>query len=176
MVTLSEKKCVHDAHLIKGNTDPCIMHAMVDSMPTPGADIADSLGILLRRSSRAHLYTQLTAGLDDALDEATYPVISGLDRYGPRSAAQLATDIGLDRSVVSRHASRLAAAGLIERLPDPADRRATLLTLTGTGRRAVGQMRGRLAGVLDEYLARWEPGEAERFAASLRRFIDESPF
>jgi hypothetical protein len=72
MVTLSEKKCVHDAHLIKGNTDPCIMHAMVGSMPTPGADIADSLGILLRRSSRAHLYTQLTAGLDDALDEAAW--------------------------------------------------------------------------------------------------------
>jgi hypothetical protein len=37
-------------------------------------------------------------------------------------------------------------------------------------------MRHRLAGVLDEYLARWAPGEAERFAASLRRFIDENPF
>src|ERR1700761_8777266 len=130
------------------------MHAMVNSMPTPGAEIADSLGILLRRSSRAHLYTRLTAGLGDALDEATYPVISGLDRYGPRSAAQLAEDIGLDRS----------------------DRRAVLLALTGSGRRAVEQMRRRLAATLDEYLARWPPGEAERFAASLRRFIDESPF
>jgi DNA-binding MarR family transcriptional regulator len=145
-------------------------------MTTPGAEIADSLGILLRRSSRAHLYVRLTAGLGDALDEATYPVISALDRYGPRSAAQLAEDIGLDRSVVSRHASRLAAAGLIERLPDPSDRRAVLLTLTGAGRRAVDQMRQRLAGVLDEYLARWPPGQAEQFAASLRRFIDESPF
>ena len=152
------------------------MHAMVNSMPTPGAEIADSLGILLRRSSRAHLYTRLTAGLDDALDEATYPVISGLDRYGPRSAAQLAEDIGLDRSVVSRHANRLAAAGLIERRPNPSDRRAVLLALTGSGRRAVEQMRRRLAATLDEYLARWPPGEAERFAASLRRFIDESPF
>lgn len=152
------------------------MHAMLLSMTSPGAEIADSLGILLRRSSRAHLYGRLTAGLGDALDEATYPVISGLDRFGPRSAAQLAADIGLDRSVVSRHASRLAAAGLIERLPDPSDRRATLLALTGSGRRAVEQMRQRLAGALDEYLAGWPPGEAGRFAASLRRFIDESPF
>src|ERR1700761_3300059 len=85
------------------------MHAMVNSMPTPGAEIADSLGILLRRSSRAHLYTRLTAGLGDALDEATYPVISGLDRYGPRSAAQLAEDICLDRSVGSRLGGRPAA-------------------------------------------------------------------
>jgi DNA-binding MarR family transcriptional regulator len=103
-------------------------------------------------------------------------VISALDRYGPRSAAQLAEDIGLDRSVVSRHATRLAGAGLIERLPDPADRRAALLTLTAHGRRAVGQMRARLATVLDDYLASWPPGEAERFAAGLRRFIEEGPF
>jgi DNA-binding MarR family transcriptional regulator len=145
-------------------------------MTTPGAEVADSLGLLLRRSSRAGLYGTLTSGLDDALDEATYPVISGLDRYGPRSAAQLAQDIGLDRSVVSRHASRLTAAGLIERLPDATDRRAVLLALTGSGRRAVQQMRQRLAGALDDYLATWPPGEAKRFAASLRRFAEHGLF
>jgi DNA-binding MarR family transcriptional regulator len=132
--------------------------------------------LLLRRSSRARLYGTLTAGLGDALDEATYPVISGLDRYGSRSAAQLAEDIGLDRSVVSRHATRLAAAGLIERRPDPADRRAALLALTAAGQRAVAQMRARLAAALDDYLADWPPGEAERFAASLRRFASQGPF
>src|ERR1700744_1639832 len=162
MVALSQYQCVHDARLMKGSTDPCIMHAMVNSMPTPGAEIADSLGILLRRSSRAHLYTRLTAGLDDALDEATYPVISGLDRYGPRSAAQLAEDIGLDRSVVSRHASRLAAAGLIERRPDPSDGRAVPLALTGSGRRAVEQMRRRLAATLGDPPCRWAARAARR--------------
>jgi DNA-binding MarR family transcriptional regulator len=152
------------------------VHAIVRVMTTPGAEVADSLGLLLRRSSRARLYGTLTSGLDDALDEATYPVISGLDRYGSRSAAQLAGDIGLDRSVVSRHASRLTAAGLIERHPDATDRRAVLLALTGSGRRAVQQMRQRLTGALDGYLATWPPGEAERFAASLRRFADQGPF
>ncbi len=145
-------------------------------MTTPGAEIADSLGLLLRRSSRARLYAMLTEGLDDSLDEATYPVISGLDRFGPRTAAQLAEDIGLDRSVVSRHASRLTAAGLIERLPDATDRRAVLLTLSARGQHAVQQMRQRLAGALDDYLGTWPPGEAEQFAASLRRFADQGPF
>src|SRR6202012_3727665 len=105
------------------------------------------------------------------LDEATYPVISGLDRYGPRSASQLAEDIGLDRSVVSRHASRLAAARRSERLPQPSARRAVLLALTGAARRAVEQMRRRLAATLDEYLARWPAGEAARVGAPLRRGI-----
>jgi DNA-binding MarR family transcriptional regulator len=143
---------------------------------TLGAEIAEILGQLLRRGTRARLYARLTAGLDGALDEATYPVISGLARSGPRSAAQLAEDIGLDRSVVSRHATRLERAGLIERRPDPADRRAMRLSLTGRGDQAVREMRQRLAGTFDEYLAAWPPGEAARFAASLRRFTEEGPF
>jgi DNA-binding MarR family transcriptional regulator len=151
------------------------MHAMIQSMTSPGSEIAETLGLLLRRATRARLYGRLTAGLDDALDEATYPVISGLARFGPRSAAQLAEDIGIDRSVVSRHAARLAGAGLVSKIPDPSDRRAVLLTLTTPGREAVREMRRRLADTLDGYLATWPPEEAERFAASLRRFAEPGP-
>jgi DNA-binding MarR family transcriptional regulator len=149
---------------------------MLRAVTTPGSEIAEVLGRLLRRGTRARLYPRLTAGLDGSLDEATYPVVSGLARYGPRSAAQLADDIGIDRSVVSRHATRLAQAGLIERLPDPADRRARLLSLTSAGRHAAGQMRQRLTSALDDYLTTWPPGEAERFAARLRQFTEEGPF
>jgi DNA-binding MarR family transcriptional regulator len=152
------------------------MHAMLGDMTTPGGEVADALGRFLQRGTRARLYGRLTAGLDDALDEATYPVISGLARTGARSAAQLAADVGLDRSVVSRHATRLERAGLIERRPDPADQRATLLRLTDDGRRAVLEMRQRLSAVFDEYLAAWPPAEAALFAALLRRFAEEGPF
>jgi DNA-binding MarR family transcriptional regulator len=147
-----------------------------ESVDTPGSEIAEALGRLLQRSTRARLYGRLTAGLDAALDEATYPVVSGLARLGPQSAAQLAAGIGIDRSVASRHATRLERAGLIERLPDPADQRATLLSLTGRGHQAVQEMRRRLVAALDEYLAPWPSGEAQRFAASLRRFTEEGPF
>jgi hypothetical protein len=37
-------------------------------------------------------------------------------------------------------------------------------------------MRQRLADAFEEYLATWPPGEAARFAASLRRFTEEGPF
>ncbi|MFI6624586.1 MarR family winged helix-turn-helix transcriptional regulator [Streptomyces sp. NPDC050528] len=45
---------------------------------------------------------------------------------------------------VSRHADRLEAAGLIERSPDPSDRRATLLAMTPKGRTAVTGLRDAL--------------------------------
>ncbi|WP_241741125.1 MarR family transcriptional regulator [Streptomyces sp. L2] len=141
-----------------------------------GHDIADALGVLLRRSTRTKLHGRLTEGMGGALDEVTYPVLSALARTGPCSAAELAPEVGLDRSGVTRRATRLEAAGLIRRQPDPADRRASLLVLTEQGERVVGELRERLAGHIVRSLASWTPEEAEAFARQLRRFTVEGPF
>jgi len=138
--------------------------------------VAEALGHLLRRTTRARLYGSLTDGLDSALDSSTYPVISGLARFGPLSAAQLSEEIGIDRSVVSRHASRLEAGRLVERTPDPRDGRAVLLVLTEAGAEAVAAMRLRLAETFDRYFATWPEEEARQFAAHLRRFAEQGPF
>jgi DNA-binding MarR family transcriptional regulator len=154
----------------------CTVHAIITPVVSPGTDVAEALGHLLRRTTRARLYGGLTEGLDEALDSSTYPVVSGLARFGPRSAAQLSEEIGIDRSVVSRHATRLEAAGLVARTPDPSDGRAVLLVLTDAGNRAVAAMRHRLAATFDEYFAAWPDEEARRFAAHLRRFAEQGPF
>jgi len=140
---------------------------------SPGTQIAEALGLLLLRSNRARLYGRLTAGLDPSVDSATYPVISGLARTGSMSSARLAAEVGIDRSVVSRHASRLARDGLVKRVRDPADGRAMLLVLTVRGRLTVQRMRRRLAAALDEHLSLWPPGEARRFATDLKRFVGQ---
>ncbi|MFE4873739.1 MarR family winged helix-turn-helix transcriptional regulator [Streptomyces sp. NPDC056682] len=141
-----------------------------------GHEIAEALGILLRRTTRAQLHRRLTEGMGEGVDEVTYPVLSALARTGPRSAADLAPDVGIDRSGVTRRASRLEAAGLINREPDPHDRRAQLLVLTERGRLAVAELRARLAAHITTSLSTWPPGEAEAFAHQLRRFIAEGPF
>jgi hypothetical protein len=79
-----------------------MVHATVEGMASAGSDVADAFGLLLRRSTRARLYGKLTADVHESLDESTYPVLSGLARFGPLSAAQLAEEIGIDRSVASR--------------------------------------------------------------------------
>ncbi|WP_414942019.1 MarR family winged helix-turn-helix transcriptional regulator [Amycolatopsis sp. cmx-11-51] len=141
-----------------------------------GGEIADALGVLLRRATRIQLYKTLTADVDEALDELTYPVLSAVARIGPRSAADLASEVGLDRSGVTRHASRLEQAGLLCREPDPFDRRATLLVLTEPGARVVDELRRRLAAHITASLTTWPPGEAQTFARGLRRFVTEGPF
>lgn len=141
-----------------------------------GHEIADAVGILLRRTTRMQLHQALTQDMGEAVDELTYPVLSALARTGPRSAAGLAPDAGLDRSGVTRRASRLEEVGLIRRAPDPSDRRAALLVLTAHGERTVEELRQRLAARIIESLSSWPPGEAETFARHLRRFITEGPF
>ncbi|MGF1432214.1 MarR family winged helix-turn-helix transcriptional regulator [Kitasatospora sp. LaBMicrA B282] len=141
-----------------------------------GREIADALGLLLKRTTRARLYQELTENLGDDLDELTYPVLSGLARTGPRSAAELAQEVGLDRSNVTRRASRLEQAGLLSREPDPADRRATLLVLTPLGEETIRLTRDRLAERITAALADWPPGEARTFAHQLHRFVTEGPF
>ncbi|MBL1087663.1 MarR family transcriptional regulator [Streptomyces actinomycinicus] len=141
-----------------------------------GHEIADALGTLLRRGTRARLYARLTDGLGEAVDETTYPVLSGLARTGPCSAADLAGEIGLDRSGVTRRATRLEEAGLLRREPDPDDRRATLLALTETGQQTVKTTRQRLAAFIEASLASWPPEEAQSFARQLHRFVTTGPF
>ncbi|WP_406294784.1 MarR family transcriptional regulator [Embleya sp. NBC_00888] len=141
-----------------------------------GHEVADALGLLLRRGTRANLYARLTEGLGPAVDEVTYPVLSGLARTGPRSAADLAGEIGLDRSGVSRRASRLETAGLVRRRPDPDDRRAVLLALTDAGTACVEELRERLATRIEASLAGWPADEARVFARGLRRFVEDGPF
>ncbi|MFE5581474.1 MarR family winged helix-turn-helix transcriptional regulator [Kitasatospora sp. NPDC056531] len=141
-----------------------------------GHEIADALGTLLKRDTRARLYRRLTDDLGEGLDETTYPVLSGLARTGPRSAADLAGEIGLDRSGVTRRATRLEEAGLLRREPDPHDRRATLLALTEAGRWAVETTRQRLATYIEASLASWPPDEARAFARQLHRFVTTGPF
>lgn len=141
-----------------------------------GADVAEAIAELLRRRTREGIYAELTEGLGPEVDEATYPVLSALGRFGPRSAAALAAEIGLDRSVTSRHATRLERAGLIRRSPDPDDARATLLALTEHGQQAIEVMRERLARRFDQHLAAWPEPEARAFAAALQRFVREEPF
>ncbi|ANP56724.1 DNA-binding MarR family transcriptional regulator [Streptomyces griseochromogenes] len=141
-----------------------------------GHEIADALAALLKRDTRTQLYQRLTEGLGDAVDETTYPVLSGLARTGPRSAADLAGEIGLDRSGVTRRATRLEDAGLLHRDPDPRDRRATLLALTEAGQQTVDVTRRRLAAHIEASLASWPPAEARTFAHHLQRFVTDGPF
>jgi len=64
-----------------------------------------------------------------------YVVLIALDDQPVRTQAALAQSIGADKSRIIGVLDELQQRGLIQRQPDPADRRVHLLSLTGAGRR-----------------------------------------
>ncbi len=123
---------------------------------------------------RVNLYEELVAGVGRGVDITSYPILSGLARLGPVTAGTLGAEVGLDRSGVSRHATRLEEGGLIVRRPDPDDARNTLLILTDDGERIIAVLRERLAGMFDQQLRSWPREQAEQFVAGLERFVREN--
>ncbi|MFI5696749.1 MarR family winged helix-turn-helix transcriptional regulator [Kribbella sp. NPDC051586] len=64
-----------------------------------------------------------------------YSVLTALDGTPVRTQAALAEAIGADKSRIIGTLDELQNAGLIERTPDPDDRRVRLLSITAQGRK-----------------------------------------
>lgn len=133
-----------------------------------GSTVADALGVLLVRGTRHALVQRLVEGVGPGVTDTTYPVLTTLARTGPLSISELAREIGLDRSVVSRHADVLEAAGLLSRRAGT-DARVAVLTLTATGRRVVSTMHRRLVRMVERELTTWPTRRAAAFTQGLER-------
>lgn len=96
-----------------------------------------------------------------------------LHRCGPTRVSELAARLDVDLSVASRQVATLEAAGLVERDPDPADRRAHLLGLTDAGRAALADVHGHLTAGLADALADWSDDDLLAAARTLQR-LNES--
>ena len=140
-------------------------------MQSTGGDLAQALGLFLQRRNRARLYDGMLAQAPEGVDKHNYPVLSGLGRIGPSTAARLAAEIGLDRSRVSRHADRFEEMGLIQRRADPQDGRGTLLILTAKGQRVIDRLRSGLAVYLDDLIQDWPEGLAESVIDGITRLV-----
>ncbi|HEX6655416.1 MAG TPA: MarR family transcriptional regulator [Candidatus Limnocylindria bacterium] len=91
-----------------------------------------------------------------------YNVLRIIHTSGPMPQAEIARLLLVTAPVVTRLASSLVEAGLVERGHDPNDRRAVRLQLTARGRRQVAAMRRDLLRAAQELI---EPLPEERRAA-----------
>jgi DNA-binding MarR family transcriptional regulator len=82
-----------------------------------------------------------------------YQVLAAAAREEPGSQLALAQHLGVDRTVMTYLLDSLAEAGLIERHPDPADRRARRIVATARGRNLLDGLGERLRTAEDQLLA-----------------------
>ena len=142
---------------------------MAESTAETRTGAPEDLSWLLANAFRAHL---------SALRQAVGDLPHGARGYGalreaaeptPRNQAELAKILGLDRTVMVYLVDDLEAAGLVERVPDPNDRRSKLIRATPAGVARLCDLRLATAAAEAELLADLSPAEAELLHSLLRR-------
>ncbi|MEU0950518.1 MarR family transcriptional regulator [Streptomyces canus] len=96
-----------------------------------------------------------------------YAVLATLDEFGPASQAELVSRTGIYRSDMVTVINELADRELVERSPNPADRRQNVVTLTRQGHRQLLKLDKLLAQAESEVLAPLTPPEREQLARLL---------
>ncbi|MFI0710208.1 MarR family winged helix-turn-helix transcriptional regulator [Streptomyces inhibens] len=134
---------------------------------------------LRRRASR--LLSQLTVRSDRLINEGLaqvdarkwhYAVLASLQEYGPGSQATLSRRTGIYRSDMVGVLNELAERDLVERVPDPDDRRRNIITISARGRRRLPRLDKVLDDLHDELLAPLSPAERDQFVQLLTRLLE----
>lgn len=158
-----------DAHL------SCFSHAAPSQEPL-GED--PDLGTLIQEVEkefstmviRARMAIRKRAqSIHPELQPLGYKVLSILVREHAQHQVVLAEELEVDKATMSRTIKQLECQGLVDRVSDPADGRAMLVSITESARAGFAASGSRSRSMLRERLSTWEPVEIKRFSELLAR-------
>jgi DNA-binding MarR family transcriptional regulator len=117
--------------------------------------------------------------VNDALARADarkwhYAVLATLEEAGPASQSELSGRTGIYRSDLVAVLNELAERGLVERTPNPADRRQNVITVTKQGRRQLVRLDKLLADVEEDVLAPLTPTQRDQLVQLLTTILDHN--
>ncbi|SDR80775.1 MarR family winged helix-turn-helix transcriptional regulator [Bradyrhizobium canariense] len=106
------------------------------------------------------------------LDRALFPLLVGIERFGPIGVVELADRVGRDYTTVSRQVAKLESLGLAERQASAADRRVREAVVTPKGKAMtdlVDAARERIGRTIFET---WEVRDVDELVRLMRKFAD----
>src|SRR3954471_20565344 len=135
----------------------------------PSTQILDELSRLIRQLAR------LSGGPDEGppLTATQRLALFELVDQGPLRLSALAARMGTSPPTASRAVDALDDLGLVDRRPDPEDRRALQLDLTPEGRRSVEERKARVLEGFRPAVGELPSADRERLASLLARLADE---
>jgi len=132
-------------------------------------DVSDQVSRLMRVVHA--LKSALTAG-DQSRERAAHVLLFPLVRFGPQRQSALAELVHADPSTISRHVALLVDAGLVRRVADAHDGRASQLVVTEAGESVVATMHREREALFEVVTAEWSDAELTTFGGLLGRFVD----
>jgi DNA-binding MarR family transcriptional regulator len=96
-----------------------------------------------------------------------------LSKCGPVRSSDLAKELFLDQSTVSRHVAHLETDGLIEKVADPSDGRATQLHLTELGHKHIQDFWQKRIDAMREGFDHWDPADLRTLTQLMTRYVED---
>ncbi len=133
------------------------------------AVLADQLPRFIRLIHALKAQYAATSGRDQAALVLLYP----LHRLGALRQSALADLVHADPSTVSRHVTVLADRGLVRRIADESDGRASRLVLTDDGVAALDAMRAEREDYFRRVTADWSETDLATLTTLFERLLDD---
>jgi DNA-binding MarR family transcriptional regulator len=138
--------------------------------PDDCCTLRNDLGWALGALSRSYAKAVSATFADVPGGPRGYQVLAAAAREEPGSQLALAQHLGVDRTVMTYLLDSLAEAGLVERRPDPADRRARRIVATARGRVLLDGLGEQLCAAEDQLLAGMDDdADRQAFRSLLQR-------
>jgi DNA-binding MarR family transcriptional regulator len=106
------------------------------------------------------------------LDRALFPLLVGIERFGPIGVVELADRVGRDYTTVSRQVAKLESLALAKRQGSAADRRVREAVVTPKGK----AMTDRVDAARDRFgraiFETWDAHDIEELVRLMRKFAD----
>jgi DNA-binding MarR family transcriptional regulator len=121
---------------------------MVTQADIPLTERAAQLRTAIVRTARR--LRQEAAAETSGLTPTSVAALATIERHGPMTPSEIAAIERVKRPTITRTLACLEREGLIDRTPDPTDRRSALVEVNGAGRERLRRLRSRK----NAYLAR----------------------
>jgi DNA-binding MarR family transcriptional regulator len=150
----------------------------VTASRTAPADPVDRPAVVRQLTEQLPRFGRLVHALKSQLtgenrDRAALVLLYPLCRLGPLRQGTLADLVHADPSTVSRHVATLVDRGLVRRVADESDGRASRLVVTDGGQAALDALRSEREMHLDRALAHWSDDDVATFSTLLGRLLDD---
>jgi DNA-binding MarR family transcriptional regulator len=112
----------------------------------------------------------LMAAAGVRLDRALFPLLIGIERFGPIGVVELADGVGRDYTTISRQVAKLESLGLVARRQSTLDRRLREAVVTAKGKAMIDLIDAARERYFREMFADWDPAEVAELTRLMRKF------
>ena len=130
--------------------------------------LEQEVGVMIRRIRR--VIRERAHAVHPDLQSSSYLMLSWLAQHGPQRASAMAEAFCIDKGAISRQVQHLVELDLVERAPDPADGRATLVSATAEATKRLAAVDGERRRWLDDRLREWSDEDLAAIVELLRRY------